>query len=76
MKCKVCGREAKEKGFCPLHLKAYMNIVDKYDVWAKALSISWKQYLSEIQKNSLTGTWAREVIKCLTEEEKQVVKET
>jgi len=42
-------------------LKAYENIVKKYDFWRKALQISWKEYLSEIQQNSLTGEWAKEV---------------
>lgn len=74
MKCKVCGREAKAKGFCPLHLKAYLNVIEKFDVWAKALSISWSEYLCEVQKNSLTGEWAKEVINCLIQEEKQGVK--
>ncbi len=76
MRCKVCDREAKEKGFCPLHLKAYMNVVKKFDAWAKALSISWSQYLVDVQKNSLTGEWAKEVIKCLMQEEKQSVTES
>jgi hypothetical protein len=42
-------------------LKAYENIVKKYDFWRKALGIPWKEYLSEIQQNSLTGEWAKEV---------------
>jgi hypothetical protein len=50
-------------------LKAYENIVEKYDFWTKALQISWKEYLSEIQKNSLTGEWAKEVANYLTNKE-------
>jgi hypothetical protein len=42
-------------------LKAYENIVKKYDFWRKALQIPWGEYLSEIQQNSLTGEWAKEV---------------
>jgi hypothetical protein len=42
-------------------MKAYENIVKKYDFWTRALQISWKEYLSEIQQNSLTGEWAKEV---------------
>lgn len=61
MKCDVCDREAVEKGFCELHKKAYESIVKKYDMWKKALEISWKEYLREIVKNPLTGEWAREV---------------
>jgi hypothetical protein len=42
-------------------LKAYENIVKEYAFWRKGLKISWKEYLSEIEKNSLTGEWAKEV---------------
>ncbi len=30
---KVCCREAGEDGFCPMHSKAYRNILDKFRVW-------------------------------------------
>jgi len=46
-------------------MKAYENIVKKYDVWKRALKISWKEYLSEVAKNSLTGEWAKEVAEYL-----------
>ncbi len=42
-------------------MKAYEGVIKKYDLWKKALDISWKEYLSEIAKNPLTGEWAREV---------------
>ncbi len=71
MKCKICSREPQESGLCNLHLKAYSNIVEKFSVWEKASSITWKEYLIEIQKNSLTGEWAKEVAKHLIEEENQ-----
>ncbi|HEX9862821.1 MAG TPA: hypothetical protein VGB11_06015 [Candidatus Bathyarchaeia archaeon] len=69
MQCKACSREAGKKEFCPVHLKAYENIVEKYAVWRKALKISWEAYLSEIEKNSLTGNWAKEVAKHLIHKE-------
>ena len=68
LKCKICSRDGQENGFCKLHLKAYQNIVDKFDVWKKASCIFWSDYLVEIQKNSLTGEWAKEVVKHLIEE--------
>jgi predicted metal-binding protein len=76
LRCKACSREAGERDFCPLHLKAYENIVKEYDFWRKGLKISWKEYLSEIEKNSLTGEWAKEVAKYLinNEEVKNVKK--
>jgi hypothetical protein len=65
LNCEVCSREAGKKDFCPSHLKAYENIVRRYDFWRKALKITWKEYLSEIEKNPLTGEWAREVAEYL-----------
>jgi len=70
LKCKICSREATQQGFCAIHLRAYENVVEKYDDWRKALNIVWNQYLLDIQKNSLTGVWAKEVAKYLIEEEK------
>jgi len=61
LKCVICSRETDEKSHCELHAKAYENINKKYDEWKKALEISWKEYLSEIVKNPLTGEWAKEV---------------
>jgi hypothetical protein len=69
LKCKACDREAGKRDFCLLHLKAYENIVEKFDFWRKAQGISWKEYLSEIQQNSLTGEWAKEVAKYLINSE-------
>jgi hypothetical protein len=43
--------------------------VEKYEAWKKALDISWKEYLNEIVKNSLTGEWAKEVAQHLLENE-------
>jgi hypothetical protein len=74
VKCKICSKDAQEKGFCMLHLKAYQNIIDKFDVWKKASGTLWGQYLVEIQKNSLTGEWAKEVAKYLIKEENGNVK--
>jgi len=65
LKCKICSREASEKGYCELHLKACENILKKYSLWKKALNISWQEYLSEIDENPLTGEWAREVAEYL-----------
>jgi hypothetical protein len=74
MKCKICNREADEKVFCTLHLKAYKNIQEKFIFWQQAVNISWDEYLVEVQKNSLTGEWAKEVITDLIVEQKGNVK--
>jgi hypothetical protein len=73
MKCKICSRETAKEGYCQLHWKAYQNLVEKFSVWQKALNVTWKQYLGEIQKNSLTGEWAKEVAKYLIEDENKDV---
>jgi hypothetical protein len=65
--CKVCHRQAEKAGYCRLHAKGCQNVVKNYPVWKKALGISWKEYLSEITKNSLTGEWAKEVATYLEE---------
>ncbi len=54
-----------------MHSKAYCNILDKFKVWESALNVSWRQYLGEVQKNSLTGVWAKDVAEYLIEEENQ-----
>ncbi len=74
VKCKICCRDVQENEFCNLHLEAYKNIVAKFDVWTRASGIIWSEYLVVIQKNSLTGVWAKEVAKHLIEEGNQNVK--
>jgi len=69
LKCKVCNRETDKVDFCIFHFKAYQSVANSYDVWKKALGLSWEEYLSEIQKNSLTGEWAKEVAKYLIDNE-------
>jgi hypothetical protein len=74
VKCKICSREAEENGFCPLHLRAYQNVLEKFEQWKIASGLVWIEYLVEIQKNSLTGEWAREVVKHLIKDENGNVK--
>jgi hypothetical protein len=74
MKCNICSRDAQANGYCPLHYRAYQTIVEKFKDWQRASDLSWSQYLAEIQKNSLTGVWAKEVAKHLIEEEEDVRK--
>jgi hypothetical protein len=47
-------------------MRAYENVVGKFECWKKALEVSWKEYLSEIVKNPLTGEWAKEVAEYLS----------
>ena len=69
MNCKICQRKVIIKEFCSVHLKAYENIIEKYECWKKALTISWIEYLSEIESNPLTGEWAKEVASYLINNE-------
>jgi len=66
LKCRICSRDAVENGYCELHAKAYENVTKNYEVWRKALELSWKEYLSEIVKNPLTGERAKEVAQYLS----------
>jgi hypothetical protein len=54
-----------------LHLEAYKNITEKFDVWKRVANVSLRRYLAEIQKNSLTGEGAKEVIKYLIRDENE-----
>jgi hypothetical protein len=69
LNCKLCNKEAQKTDFCTLHQKAYDNLMESYTVWTKALKTSWQEYLSQVAKNSLTGTWVKEVAKYLLENE-------
>lgn len=62
MNCKLCNREASEKEFCSFHAHAHQKIKKTYKSWKEGLDITWKEYLSEIEKNALTGEWAKEVL--------------
>jgi hypothetical protein len=77
LNCKICQRKAVTEKFCPLHLKAYDNLVEKYGCWRKALKSSWREYLSEIERNPLTGEWVKEVaIYLINSEETRNVEES
>jgi len=70
LRCKVCSREVQSQSeYCELHEKAYQNIREKFEVWNKASGVGWKEYLREIAKNPLTGTWVREVAENLISKE-------
>ena len=43
--------------------------MQSFGCWKKGLKIPWKDYLGEIQKNCLTGEWAREVAEYLFKKE-------
>jgi hypothetical protein len=69
-KCKICNKETSEKDeYCELHAKAYENITKRYDIWKKALNITWNDYLNEILKNPSTGVSAKEVAQRLLPKE-------
>ncbi|MBN1357983.1 hypothetical protein JW988_04350 [Candidatus Bathyarchaeota archaeon] len=67
--CKICQRKAATENFFQLHLKAYENIIEKYGHWRKALTITWREYLREIERNPLTGEWTKEVASYLINNE-------
>jgi hypothetical protein len=55
--------------YCVLHEKAYRNLMEQFELWEKALGISWKDYLKEIVKNPFTGTKVKEVAETLLSKE-------
>lgn len=65
MKCAICDRKSRAGKYCRSHEKACENIVRSYEQWRKALEISWKEYLSQIANNPLTGEWTKEVVQHL-----------
>jgi len=56
-----------------LHKKACENIVRSYEQWRKALEVSWKEYLSQIANNPLTGEWTKEVVQHLLKSGEQAI---
>ncbi|MFQ6068030.1 MAG: hypothetical protein ACE5KD_00645 [Candidatus Bathyarchaeia archaeon] len=42
--------------------------MDKFEMWKKALNISWKNYLNEIIKNPFAGIKVKEVAEHLLSE--------
>jgi hypothetical protein len=71
LRCVICSKESGECGYCQFHLKVRKNIVANYEQWKRALNVSWKEYLSEIAKNSLAGAWVKEVAEHLMSEGEQ-----
>lgn len=69
MKCDLCERRVDDKRLCLYHKLAYEELEKKYLLWQEALEINWEDYLSEIEKNSLTGSWAKEVIEFIRKRE-------
>jgi hypothetical protein len=72
LKCKICGKDATGS-YCKHHMKAYRNIVNKYEIWRQTLEISWKDYLRKLIENAYTGFWAKEVAKQLLSNEKVIL---
>ncbi len=68
MKCKLCDRDVARIDYCALHENAYRNLLEKFEVWQKALGLSWRDYLNQVAKNPSTGTKAREVAEALLSE--------
>lgn len=68
LKCKICSKETANKDYCSLHERAYQNLMDKFEMWKKALNISWKNYLNEIIKNPFAGIKVKEVAEHLLSE--------
>ena len=60
MSCPVCGKPSVDT-FCSAHEMAYQNILEAYDVWRRAMDVSWREYLERARSNPNSGRWAQEV---------------
>ena len=58
--CRIYRSRASDR-YCALREKANSNIMEEYNLWKKALNISWKEYLNEIAKNPYTSSAAKEL---------------
>lgn len=61
VKCVLCNKAVAKGVYCKQHLKAYENVVSSYVKWKNAMDLCWKEYLSHVAMNPLTGKWAKEV---------------
>ena len=69
LNCPVGNREAGEETYCKSHAVVYRIILKKHDRLKKAKDISWKEYLSDVAHNELTGEWAKEMAQYLLQVE-------
>jgi len=60
MNCPVCGASSRNR-FCPVHERAYQNLLVAYEAWHRALEVSWRDYLERVNANSNSGIWVRDV---------------
>jgi len=67
-KCRICGKAAASKDYCPHHAKAHHNLLQKYKKWKKALNLSWNDYLAAIIQNPFSGRKVKEVAEVLLSE--------
>ena len=68
MVCVLCGRKSDGE-YCSLHQKAFENILQSYEYWRNATSLSWEEYLGKIKDNPNSGAWVVEVCTYLLSKE-------
>jgi len=69
MSCPVCGAPS-ERRFCSAHERAYQNLQAAYEVWNRALEVSWRDYLGRAERNANSGRWVQEACAFLLRNEK------
>jgi len=60
MSCPICGAPSRNR-FCSAHQMAFQNLLSVYEVWRRALEISWRDYLERVAGNENSGRWVQEV---------------
>ena len=69
--CPICQAKVSHDGdlFCSFHQMAFNNIQESYREWVNAYgSLSKKEYLQLLIKNTNSGEWVIEVAKYLLNE--------
>lgn len=44
---------------------AYKSLLKNYEVWKRAMRVSWTEYLARAQNNEFAGLWVKEVARYL-----------
>jgi len=73
MNCPICGAPSRNR-LCPAHEGAYQNLLATYDVWRRALEVSWLDYLERVARNENSGRWVQDVCVFLLRNEKGKLK--
>lgn len=68
-RCVVCGEDSIDilegMSLCPIHLRAYENLIKNYSAWKENLNMNFEEYIDAVHKLRSTGRYVKELIKYL-----------